>query len=246
VVLERFEVAAIRSLIASERVTLASLVGTTLARLLEAGVELDRLRCALLGGGPVPPQTIERALDAGVPIAPTYGLTEAASQVTTLAPGEARRKPGSAGTPILPAELRIEDDVILVSGPNVAPAALGDDGWLRTGDLGRVDEEGHLYVLGRADDVIVSGGENVSPEEVEQTLCTHPAVADAAVTGRKDGEWGQAVAATVVLRDGESALESELRDFCRERLAGYKVPKRIVFTDKLPRDSRGKLRRRDL
>jgi o-succinylbenzoate---CoA ligase len=246
VAVERFDAGAIDSLIPGERLTVASLVGTTLGRLLGAGVELDRLRCVLLGGGPVAHGLIEEALDAGVPIAPTYGLTEAASQVTTLPPGEVRRKPGSAGTPILPAEVRIEDDVILVRGPNVARDRLGADGWLRTGDLGRLDPDGHLHVLGRADEVIITGGENVSPEEVEQTLCAHPAVADAAVTGREDPEWQHAVVAAVVLQDGAKATEAELRDFCRTRLAGYKVPKQISFTERLPRDTQGKLRRRDV
>jgi O-succinylbenzoic acid--CoA ligase len=243
IAVERFDPDAISSLISRERVTIASLVGTTLARLMDAGAGLDRMRCALLGGGPVAPGLIEQALDAEVPIAPTYGLTEAASQVTTLAPGEARRRPGSAGTPILPAEVRVEDDLIQVRGPNVARDRLGADGWLRTGDRGYLDPDGHLHVRGRADDLIVTGGENVSPEEVEQTLCLHPAVADAAVVGREDPEWQRAVVAAVVLRDGARASEAELRAFCRQRLAGYKVPKRISFTATLPRDTQGKLRR---
>jgi O-succinylbenzoic acid--CoA ligase len=246
VVAEPFDARTIASLIPAEQVTVASLVGTTLARLLEAGAELDRLRCVLLGGGPVAGGLVEDALDAGVPIAPTYGLTEAASQVTTLPPGEARRKPGSAGTAILPARVSIEDGVILVRGPNVARGELDADGWLRTGDRGRLDPDGHLYVLGRADELIVTGGENVSPEEVEQTLYAHPAVVDAAVAGRQDAEWGQAVTAAVVLREGARTTEAELRDFCRERLAGYKVPKEIGFTERLPRDAQGKLRRRDI
>jgi o-succinylbenzoate---CoA ligase len=246
VVLTSFDAERIGVLIPSEHVTLASLVGTTLTRLLDAGVELDRLRCALLGGGPVTAGTIDRALEAGVPIAPTYGLTEAGSQVTTLPPADVRRKPGSVGTPILPSELRIEGGVILVRGPNVAPGRRGKDGWLRTGDLGRIDEDGHLYVVGRADEVIVTGGENVSPEEVEDVLCAHPAVADAGVAGRDDPEWQSAVVAAVVLRDGVEATEAELRDFCRARLAGFKVPKQIAFVESLPRDDRGKLHRAEL
>jgi O-succinylbenzoic acid--CoA ligase len=245
VVLERFDSEAIRALIGARRVTLASLVGTTLARLLDAGAELDRLRCVLVGGGPVAEHLIERALAAGAPIAPTYGLTEAASQVTTLAPEEARRRPGSAGTPILPTEVRIDEGVISVRGATVAPGVVGGDGWLRTGDLGRL-EDGHLYVLGRADDVIVTGGENVSPEEVERVLLAHPAVADAAVTGREDPRWGRAVVAVVVARDGASANPQELREFCRERLAPFAVPKQFRLAERLPRDAQGKLRRREL
>jgi O-succinylbenzoic acid--CoA ligase len=246
VVLASLDPDEVRGQIVTERITIASLVATALARLLDAGVELDRLRCVLLGGGPVQPDLIERALDAGVPIAPTYGLTEAASQVTTLPPGQARAKPGSAGTPILPAEVRIEDGSIMVRGPNVARGELGGDGWLRTGDLGHIDADGHLYVHGRGDEVIVTGGENVSPEEVEQVLCSHPAVADVGVTGSEDPEWQNAVVAAVVLRDGASASENELREFCRTRLAGFKVPKQIQFFESLPRNEQGKLVRKEI
>jgi O-succinylbenzoic acid--CoA ligase len=245
VVLERFDGEAIRALIAAGRVTLASLVGTMLARLLDVDAELDRLRCVLVGGGPVGADLIERALAAGAPIAPTYGLTEAASQVTTLPPGEAGRCPGSAGTPILPTEVRIDQGVICVRGATVASGAAGPDGWLRTGDLGRL-EGNHLYVLGRADDVIVTGGENVSPEEVERVLLAHPAVADAAVIGREDPRWQRAVVAIVVARDGARTDQEELRQFCRARLAPFAVPKQFRFADRLPRDAQGKLRRREL
>jgi o-succinylbenzoate---CoA ligase len=247
IALTRFETDSIRELVEKEAVTLASLVATTLTRLLDAKVPLERLRCVLLGGGPLPADLVARAQDAGVPVAPTYGLTEAASQVTTLAPDQATRLPGSVGTPILPTVVEIgEDGRILVSGPTVAPALTEGDGRLRTGDMGRLDDAGNLYVLGRADEVIVTGGENVSPEEVEHVLVTHPDVADAAVAGRDDPQWQQAVIAAVVLQEGAAADESKLRMFCRERLAGYKVPKEFVFVNELPRDAQGKLRRRAL
>jgi O-succinylbenzoic acid--CoA ligase len=246
IVLTPFDPERIHALVGGDQATLASLVGTMLGRLLDAGAELDRTRCVLLGGGPVPSELIERALDAGVPLAPTYGLTEAASQVTTLPPGQARRKPGSAGTPILPTEVRIEQGTILVRGPTVAQGEVAEDGWLWTGDLGWIDDEGHLHVYGRGDELIVTGGENVSPEEVEQTLCAHPAVADAGVRGKADPEWQRAVVAAVVLHDGVRISESELRSFCRERLAGFKVPKEIVFVDRLPRNAQGKLVRGEL
>jgi O-succinylbenzoic acid--CoA ligase len=245
VVLEPFDAKAVAPVITSERVTIASLVATTLSRLLDAGAELDRLRCVLLGGGPAPEGVIDRALGEGVPLAPTYGLTEAASQVTTLPPGEARRRPGSAGTPLLATEVATSEGAILVRGPTVAATAADADGWLRTGDLGRI-EDGHLYVHGRADDVIVSGGENVSPEEVERALLGHPDVRDAGVAARPDAEWQQAVTAVVVLREGAAVGEAELCEFARERLAPHQVPKRIAFADSLPRDPQGKLRRREL
>ena len=201
--LEPFDEATVAAAVAERRATIVSLVPTMLARLLDPGAPLERLRCALIGGGPLPQALLERALDAGVPVAPTYGLTECASQVATMSPGEARERPGSAGPPILTTELRIDDDgVICVRGPSVAPGEVDEDGWLHTSDLGRLDEEGYLYVLGRADDTIVTGGKNVAPAEVEQALLEHPAVADAAVHGREDPEWQEAVVATVVIADG--------------------------------------------
>jgi acyl-CoA synthetase (AMP-forming)/AMP-acid ligase II len=121
-----------------------------------------------------------------------------------------------------------------------------DDGWFRTSDLGRLDEDGYLYVLGRADEVIISGGENVSPEEVEGVLLEHPEVKDAGVAPSDNPEWQQAVIANVVLGDGGSVTEGELRAFCRERLAGFKVPKAIRFVSALPRNAQGKLLRREL
>ena len=176
----------------------------------------------------------------------TYGLTEAASQVTTLAPQDARRKLGSAGRPLLTTHLRIQDGEILVQGPVVAPGCADEDGWLHTGDLGRIDDEGFLYVEDRLGDLIVSGGENVLPAEVEEVLLRHPDVADAAAVGRADPEWQQAVAAVVVLRDGAAIGAEELRRHCAESLASYKVPKRFEFVSELPRTASGKLVRRAL
>jgi O-succinylbenzoic acid--CoA ligase len=247
IVLEQFEPQAVASRLASEPVSIISLVPTMLIRLLDAGADLGALRCLLLGGAPGPQALVDRALEAGAPVTLTYGLTEAASQVATMSPGEGSRKPGSVGPPILTTEIRIADDgVICVGGPSVAPGEVDDDGWMRTSDIGRLDDEGYLYVLGRADDVIVTGGENVSPEEVERALLEHPGVSDAGVTGTDDPEWQQAVVASVVLTDGQQVDEAELREFCKERLAGFKVPKAITFVRELPRNAQGKLLRREL
>jgi O-succinylbenzoic acid--CoA ligase len=245
--LEPFDVEAVRAAVVDHGATIVSLVPTMLARLLDAGVPLERLRCALIGGGPIPQALLERALDAGVRVAPTYGLTECASQVATMPPGEARERPGSAGPPILTTEIRIDEEgLICVRGPSVAPGEVGEDGWLRTSDLGRLDEEGYLYVLGRADETIVTGGKNVDPVEVEQALLEHPAVADAGVHGGEDPEWQQAVLAVVVVAAGGDVSEEELRSFCRERLAPHKVPKSVSFTRELPRNAQGKLLRERL
>jgi O-succinylbenzoic acid--CoA ligase len=241
---ERFEAEAVRRAIVEDGITLVSLVPTTLARLLDAGLEAPpALRVALVGGGPLPPALAERAAEAGIPVAQTYGLTEACSQVATSLPGE----PATAGRPLLGTRVELaEDGEILVAGPTVAPAATAADGWLHTGDLGALDGRGRLTVTGRKAETIVSGGENVAPAEVEAALLAHPAVADAAVHGRPDAEWGEAIVATVVLRDGEQAGEEELRAHVAGRLASFKVPKAVRFAPRLPRTASGKLLRREL
>ncbi len=127
-----------------------------------------------------------------------------------------------------------------------ATAAAIRDGWLHTGDFGYVDGDGYLYVIDRRDDVIVSGGENVYPAEVEAALASHPAVREAGVFGVADAKWGQQVTAAVSLRPAAAASEEELRAYCRGRLAGYKVPKAIAFVAELPRNAAGKLLRREL
>jgi O-succinylbenzoic acid--CoA ligase len=246
VVHDGFDADRVAAALAEERIGVVSLVTTMLDRLLEAGADLSGPRAILVGGGPVPAEPLEEAIGRGATVVQTYGLTEACSQVTTLAPPDARRKLGSAGRPLLTTHLRIQDGEILVQGPTVAPGHADADGWLHTGDLGRIDDEGFLYVEDRMDDMIVSGGENVVPAEVEQVLRRHPEVADAAVVGREDPEWQQAVTAIVVLEDGSSATPDELRRHCAESLAGFKVPKRVELAAALPRTPSGKLMRRAL
>jgi len=241
-----FDTDRVAAALADEEISIVSLVTTTLMRLLEADADLSGPRAILVGGGPVPEEPLEEAIARGATVVQTYGLTEACSQVTTLAPADAKRKVGSAGRPLLTTHLRIDEGEILVQGPTVAPDRVDDDGWLHTGDLGRIDEEGFLYVEDRMDDMIVSGGENVVPAEVEQVLLRHPEVADAAVVGREDPEWQQAVTAIVVLADGSSATPDELRRHCAESLAGFKVPKRVELAAALPRTPSGKLMRRAL
>ena len=237
VIHERFDTDLVLRALRTQDVTLVSLVSTTLARLLDAGLEHPpALRYALTGGGPVPDALVERAHDAGVPVSSTYGLTEACSQVST------------GGPPLFCTRVRIaRDGEIMVAGPTVAPASRDSDGWLHTGDLGALDAHGFLRVTGRVADTIVSGGENVAPAEVEAVLESHPDVLEAAVLGRPDPTWGEAVAAIVVPRPG-SAVEGEtLCAYCAERLARYKVPKQLdIVTTPLPRTQSGKLLRRNL
>jgi o-succinylbenzoate---CoA ligase len=216
-------------------VTLASMVPTMLRRVLDREPG-PRLRAVLLGGAPAPRGLLVEARDRGWPVAPTYGLTQACSQVTVGEPGDVdtsgRALPGVTVT-IAP------DGEILVTGPTVAGG-----GTLHTGDLGRLDDRGRLIVTGRRSDTIVSGGENVVPTEVEAVLLEHPAVADAGVFARPHPEWGEAVTARVVLCD--RATERELRDWAGERLARFKVPKAIEVAETLPRTASGKLLRREL
>lgn len=262
-----FDAARVSDAIDAERATLVSLVPTMLGRVLDARGERpfpDSLRCVLLGGGPAPRPLLERCAALGVPVSQTYGLTEACSQVATLAPADALRRLGSAGRPLYPTELRVARDdgtdaavgeagEILVRGPTVTPgywnrpdatARALRDGWLHTGDAGTLDDEGYLYVLDRRDDLVVSGGENVYPAEVEAALLAHPGVAEAAVVGVADEEWGQRVVALVRVTD-DSVTPDALREFCRARIARYKVPAELRLTrDALPRNAAGKLLRR--
>ncbi len=241
-----FDVDRAAAALAEDGISVVSVVTTMLTRLLDAGADLSRPRAILVGGGPVPEEALREAIAKGATVVQTYGLTETCSQVTTLAPEDAGRKLGSAGRPLLTTHLRILDGEILVQGPTVAPGRADAEGWLHTGDLGHIDEEGFLYVKDRIDDLIVSGGENVVPAEVEEVLLRHPEVADAAVVGREDPEWQQAVTAIVVLESGSDVSPDDLRRHCGESLAGFKVPKRVELAAALPRTPSGKLMRRAL
>jgi o-succinylbenzoate---CoA ligase len=247
--LERFDTDQVRDALldADEPVTLVSLVPTMLSRLLDAGLrEPPALRRVLLGGGPIAPALLQRAREASIVVAPSFGMTETCSQIAT------------DGVPLLGAELTLSDaGELLVRGPSVAHGALSGDGWLHTGDLAGFDEAGRLQIVGRTADTIVSGGENIAPTEVEAVLLEHEAVSDAAVVGRPDPEWGEAVVALIVPRlawmsthpNGvavDAAMADDLRDFCGARLAPFKVPKRFELVQTLPRSATGKLQRREL
>ncbi len=241
VVHERFDATAAARAIAEESITLVSVVATTLRRLLDAGLrDPPALRCALAGGGPLAAALLARAREAGVVVSQTYGLTEACSQVATQLPGDGAL---AAGPPLFCTRVEIgAGGEILVSGPTVSPSVAG--GLLATGDAGELLADGSLRVLGRISDTIISGGENVSPSEVEAVLEAHPQIAEAGVYGVADEEWGEAVQALVVARGQLDA--GELRSWCAQRLAAYKVPKAIRFADALPRTPSGKLQRRRL
>jgi len=240
VVHERFDPGAVADSLAGGETTLVSLVATMLRRLREAGLtDAPALRAALVGGGPVPRGLLEWAHGAGLPVVQTYGMTEASSQIATMPVAEALARVGSAGRPLHGVQLRIgEAGEILVRGPTVSRGALAEDGWLHTGDRGRL-ENGYLYVDGRLKDIIVTGGENVAAAEVEEALLAHPAVRDAAVVGFPDPDWGEAVAAYVVV--GDVVSDGDLGEYCKSRLAGYKVPRRFIRVEQIPRTASGKI-----
>lgn len=236
--------------------TIVSVVSVMLERILDDRGRRNlpqTFRCALVGGGPTPKILLERCISAGLPVAQTYGLTETCSQAATLSPADAVRKLGSAGKPLHPNEIRLDgnESEILVRGPIVmsgyykqpdATLRALEGGWLHTGDIGRVDDEGFLYVLDRRDDLIITGGENVYPAEVESALLAHDSVVEAGVIGIEDPTWGQRVVA--VARLCRETRVEELATHCRALLAAYKVPREFRFTEEpLPRTASGKIRR---
>jgi len=252
VVHERFDTQRALAALIREEITIVSVVATTLSRLLDAGLkDPPALRCALAGGGPVPPALLERAAAAGVRVSQTYGLTESCSQASTVplaALEGADAAALGAGRPLFCTKVEIAGDgEILLSGPTIAKGAKQADGWLHTGDVGEIDGQGNLHVTGRKADTIVSGGENVAPTEVEAVIEAHPHVLEAAVVGRPHPEWGEAVTAIVVARPGSEITLQQLREHCAARLAPFKVPKDLIVTGvPLPRTRSGKLLRREI
>jgi fatty-acyl-CoA synthase len=219
-----------------------------------ASADLSSLRLAVVGGAPMPVPLLDTWAARGVEIVQGYGLTEAAPNVLCLPPEDARRKAGSAGKPYPYVECRLsESGELQVRGPNVFPgywrnpeatAAAFDGEWLLTGDIAECDEDGCYWIRGRSKDMILSGGENVYPAEVESVLHAHPAVVEAAVVGVPDEKWGEVGAAYVVVR--VEVDDDELRAWCTERLARFKVPKSFHRIDALPRNSLGKVMKSEL
>jgi len=244
-------------------ITAVSLVPTMLTRLLDAGwTPAESLRFVLLGGAPASRELIERCAERGVPACPTYGMTETASQIATATPEASRAHPDTVGRPLEPTTVTVLADdgtpldagqsgELVVSGPPVSPgyldddqtAAAFDDRGFHTGDLGYADADGRLWVVGRVDDAIVTGGENVHPARVVDALRDVDGVADAAVVGLPDEEWGQRVAALVVPADGPAGkpglTADSVRDALDGRLAAFAAPKTVGFADEIPRTHSG-------
>ncbi|MBT2680811.1 o-succinylbenzoate--CoA ligase [Bacillus sp. ISL-35] len=250
------------------QITIMSVVSTMLRRIIDE-LGSDRLpeyfRCMLLGGGPAPLPLLQSCLEKDIPVFQTYGMTETSSQFATLSPEYSIERLGSAGKALFSNQIRIVDEdgkdvqpgaegEIIVKGPNVTAGYLNRpdetadkirERWLHTGDIGYVDGDGFLYVLDRRSDLIISGGENVYPAEIEGVLLSHPGVADAGVIGIPDEKWGQVPVAFIV-KNNLGVSEEELLKLCEQKLAKYKLPKKIHFVDCLPRNAAKKLLRRKL
>ena len=266
-----FDPARTLSLIAAERVTTMMGVPATYLFLAEAptfaDAALESLRLVVVGGAPMPVSLLETWQERDVEIVQGYGLTEAAPNVLCLPPEQARRKLGFAGKPYPHVDVALRDPEtgvvldgpgvgeLLVRGPNVfagywrnpeATEAALVDGWLRTEDVAERDDEGFYRIVGRLGELVISGGENVYPAEIEDVLQSHPDVVEAAVVGVPDERWGEVCVAFVVVREGATADGDDLRDHCRERLARFKVPRTVTLVEELPRSSLGKVRKDEL
>ncbi len=254
---EKYDKKSVHDAIMSKGVTIVSVVTLMLRELVDhLGDNLfpDSFRCVLLGGGPAPKSLLEQAKLRNVPVFQSYGMTETSSQIVTLSPKDALNKIGSSGKPLFPAQLEIDPvdksiGEIHVKGPMVTngyfrnDTATGKsltDGWLATGDLGYLDDEGFLYVVDRRKDLIISGGENIYPTEIESVLSEMDTVREAAVVGMSDDKWGQVPIAFVVTIDKSVSAEVIL-EYASQKLAKYKLPKEIHFIDQLPRNASNKI-----
>jgi fatty-acyl-CoA synthase len=245
--------------VAARRPTLSLLVPAAMQAVIQhpgwLRTDLSSLRL-LNTGSMVVPLSLIRAFHArGVPVGQIYGCTETAPIASVLLREDAVRKEGSAGKPAAHCEVRLVDGEIQVRGPNVmrgywndpdATRAAFDGGWFRTGDLGRFDDDGFLWIMGRSKDVIISGGENIHPAELENVLADCPAIAESAVIGIADPKWGEVPCACIVLKPGTRLTETEVLELFRDRLARYKHPRRVLFLDALPKNALGKVQRYEL
>ncbi len=265
IICRAFDADQVFELIEQQRVTLFFGVPTMFIMLQQhprwERADFSKLKLVISGGAPCPLPVFEKFWARGVDFKTGYGLTEAGPNTFWLPREDVRRKPGAVGFPLMHIDVKIVgeqgDEVgaeevgeLLVRGPHVCAgywnrseetARTIVNGWLYTGDLARRDAEGYYYIVGRLKDIIISGGENIYPAEVENVMAAHPAVAEAALIGVSDEKWGEVGRAIVVLRPNHSLTEESFIEFCRERLARYKVPKHVVFVDALPKTGAGKV-----
>ena len=268
--LPRFDAAHALRIIAGHRVTVFECVPTMYVALLHqpdrADYDTSSLRTCISGGAALPVEVLRGFDEAfGVPVLEGYGLSETSPVASFNLPGR-ERKPGSIGTPIRDVQMRVVDaedneapqgevGEIVILGPNVmkgywqrpeATAEAIHDGWFHTGDLAKVDEDGYFYIVDRKKDLIIRGGYNVYPREIEEVIYEHPAVAEAAVIGLPHSSLGEEVAAAVALKPGAAVTAEELRDYVKSQVAAYKYPRHVWFVDALPKGPTGKIQKRDI
>jgi fatty-acyl-CoA synthase len=228
--------------------------------------DLSSIESIFIGGAPCPGPLLRTYMDKGVPIRQGFGMTENAGSGTLLDTGDLERKFGSCGKPMFHCDARVwnadggdakPDEIgeLMLRGPVVmkeywnmpeATEASFTDGWFHTGDLAKVDEDGYFYIVERKKDMLITGGENVYPAEVEEAILAHPKVAEVGVIGAPDEKWGESVRAIVVPLSGQTITFEEIQEFCADKLAKYKIPKSIVILDELPRNPAGKILKRIL
>ena len=244
--------------VAKRRPTVSLLVPATLQAVIShpawASTDLSSLKMLNAGSMVIPDSMIRAFHDRGIPVGQIYGCTETAPIAVVLLKEDAIRKLGSTGKPAPHCEVKLVDDEIWVRGPNVmrcywndpagTAASLTPDGWFKTGDLARIDDEGYYWIMGRSKDVIISGGENIYPAELENVLADCPAIAEAAVIGIEDAKWGEAACACVVRKT--TIDEQAVLNLFRDRLAKFKHPRRVVFLDSLPKNAMGKVQKFEL
>lgn len=261
--MEKFDDAAIHEAIMTKNVTIISVVTVMLHKLVDrlgADNYPATFRCMLLGGGPAPKALLERAKKRRIPVFQSYGMTETTAQLVALSPADALHKIGSSGKPLLAADVKIneagQDTVgeIFVKGPMVTNGYykreainkhVFQEGWLATGDMGYFDDDGYLYVVDRRKDLIISGGENIYPSEVEQVIARMEGIKEVAIVGKKDEVWGAVPVAFIVV-ENQVIQPDEVLAFSKKYLAKYKLPKAIYFIEQLPRNASNKIVRGEL
>ncbi len=264
VLAEKAEAGIVLNYINKYKITIISVVTKVLNDLLyleEMNEGLSNIRAVLLGGGPAPLPLLQKAQERNVPVYQTYGMTETCSQIATLSPEFMLSKIGSAGKALFGCSLEIRENdkkcspgvvgEIVVNGPNVSSGYYkiqtnDSSEFFYTGDLGYVDEDGFLFVVDRRSDLIISGGENIYPAEIESILLSHPDLIEAGVTGREDSTWGKVPIAFVIAKSNPHPTEQEIIEYCQKKLAKFKIPKEIHFVSNLPRNAANKLVRREL
>lgn len=253
---EKFRAEEIERILANETVTIMSVVPFMLKKLIQQQNKTNThynsaFRCMLLGGGTIDRETLKICLQRSIPVVQCYGMTETCSQIVALRSIDALLKLGSVGQPLFSTQLKLsKDGEILLKTPALTPGYLNlpdklpskmIDGWYRTGDIGHLDKEGYLYIDGRADEMLISGGENIFPQEVEQVYQRYPQINEVAVVGQNDSVWGQVPVAFVV--SDRRLSTTKLMNYGYEHLARYKVPQHYIFVSELPKNASGKIRR---